>query len=155
MTARFEVGFPANGRTINAYELEKILFDFLPPVVVQCFYFRSWKKEILQENYELSVDQNFIRQELPRRKLVAFLAEGSILPRMSGVSSRPLKDAVPLTVPETLRVEMELPCKGKIAGMGIPEGVTLIIGGGYHGKSTLFAGSGAGGVQSHCRGRLI
>ena len=151
VTARFEVGFPANGRTINAYELEKILFDFLPPVVVQCFYFRSWKKEILQENYELSVDQNFIRQELPRRKLVAFLAEGSILPRMSGVSSRPLKDAVPLTVPETLRVEMELPCKGKIAGMGIPEGVTLIIGGGYHGKSTLLQAL-EQGVYNHIAG---
>lgn len=84
VTARFEVGFPANGRTINANELEKILFDFLPPAVMQSFYFRSWKKEILQETYELSVDQEYIRRELPRRKLTAFLAEGSILPRMSG-----------------------------------------------------------------------
>lgn len=151
VTARFEVGFPANGRTINAYELEKILFDLLPPVVVQSFYFRSWKKEILQETYELSVDQEYIRQELPKRKLVAFLAEGSILPRMSGVSSRPLKGAIPLEVPETLKVEMELPCKGKIAGMGIPEGVTLIIGGGYHGKSTLLQAL-EQGVYNHIAG---
>ena len=151
VTARFEVGFPANGRTINANELEKILFDFLPPAVMQSFYFRSWKKEILQETYELSVDQEYIRRELPRRKLTAFLAEGSILPRMSGVSSRPLKDAIPLEVPETLRVEMDLPCRGKITGMGIPEGVTLIIGGGYHGKSTLLQAL-EQGVYNHIAG---
>ena len=73
---RFEVGFPANGRTINAPELEKILFDFLPPLVVQSFYYRNWKKETLQDVYELSVDQHFVREELPKRNLVAFCANG-------------------------------------------------------------------------------
>ncbi|MCD8364348.1 MAG: ABC-ATPase domain-containing protein [Clostridiales bacterium] len=151
LTARFEVGFPANGRTINARELEKVLFDFLPPVVMQSLFYRNWKKEILQKNYELSVDQHFIREELPKRKLVAFLGEGSILPRMSGVSSKPLRGAVPLSVPESLRVELELPCHGKMTGMGIPEGVTLIIGGGYHGKSTLLQAL-EQGVYNHIAG---
>ncbi|MCD8301088.1 MAG: ABC-ATPase domain-containing protein [Clostridiales bacterium] len=137
VTARFEVGFPANGRTINARELEKVLFEFLPAAVVKCLYYRNWDKKVLERNYELAVDQHYIRRELPKRKLVAFLAEGSVLPRMSGVSSRPMQGAVPLSVPDSLRVEMNLPCHGKISGMGIPEGVTLIIGGGYHGKSTL------------------
>jgi predicted ABC-class ATPase len=137
LTARFEVGFPANGRTINALELEKILFDFLPVAVVQSFYYKNWKKEILQKVYELSVDQQFIREELKRQQLVAFCADGSILPRMSGVSSRPLKDAIPFCSPESLQVTMQLPYRGEITGMGIKRGVTLIIGGGYHGKSTL------------------
>lgn len=151
LTARFEVGFPANGRTVNSNELAKILFDLLPPVVVQSLYYRSWRREILQKNYELSMDQHFIREELPKRKLVAFLAEGSVLPRMSGVSDRPLADAVPLSVPETLRVEMDLPYHGKTAGLGIPEGVTLIIGGGYHGKSTLLQAL-EQGVYNHIAG---
>ncbi|MCC8151924.1 MAG: ABC-ATPase domain-containing protein, partial [Lachnospiraceae bacterium] len=151
LTARLEVGFPANGRTINARELEKVLFDFLPPVVMQSLYYRNWKKEVLQKNYELSVDQHFIREELPKRKLVAFLGEGSILPRMSGVSSKPLRGAVPLSVPESLRVELELPCHGRMTGMGIPEGVTLIIGGGYHGKSTLLQAL-EQGVYNHIAG---
>ncbi|MCD8109948.1 MAG: ABC-ATPase domain-containing protein [Clostridiales bacterium] len=151
LTARFEAGFPANGRTINAYELEKMLFDFLPPAVIQSLYYKNWKKEILQKNYELSVDQHFIREELPKRKLVAFLGEGSILPRMSGVSSKPLRDAVPLSVPESLKVELDLPFHGKMSGMGIPQGVTLIIGGGYHGKSTLLQAL-EQGVYNHIAG---
>ncbi len=151
LTARFEVGFPANGRTINAPELEKILFDFLPPLVVQSFYYRNWKKEILQSVYELSVDQHFIREELPKRNLAAFCANGSILPRVSGVSSQPLKDAIPFVSPESLQVELELPFSGKITGMGIPEGVTLIIGGGYHGKSTLLQAL-EQGVYNHKKG---
>ncbi len=151
LIARFEVGFPANGRTINSYELEKILFDFLPPAVMQSLFYRSWKREVLRENYELSVDQHFIREELPKRGLVAFLGEGSILPRMSGVSSRPLRDAVPLEVPESLKVEMDLPYYGRMCGLGIPEGVTLIIGGGYHGKSTLLQAL-EQGVYNHIAG---
>ncbi len=151
VTARFEVGFPANGRTINARELEKVLFDFLPPAVTNSLYYRSWKSETLKKIYELSVDQNYIRNELPKRHLVAFLAEGSILPRVSGVSSKPMADAVPLSVPDSLKVDIDLPCRGKISGMGIPEGVTLIIGGGYHGKSTLLQAL-EQGVYNHIAG---
>ncbi len=151
VTARFEVGFPANGRTINAYELEKVLFDFLPPAVEKSLFYQNWDKGALKKTYELAVDQHYIRQELPKRHLVAFLAEGSILPRMSGVSSKPMADAVPLAVPDSLRVEMDLPCHGKMSGMGIPEGVTLIIGGGYHGKSTLLQAL-EQGVYNHIAG---
>ncbi len=151
VTAWFEVGFPANGRTINARELEKILFEFLPPAVVKCLYYRNWDKKILEHSYELAVDQDYIRRELPNRKLTAFLAEGSILPRMSGISGKPLQGAVPLSVPDSLRVEMDLPCHGKMSGMGIPEGVTLIIGGGYHGKSTLLQAL-ERGVYNHLSG---
>ncbi len=151
VTARFEVGFPANGRTINAYELSKVLFDFLPPAVEKSLYYARCDKEALKKTYELSVDQQYIREELPKRHLVAFLAEGSILPRMSGVSSKPMKDAVPLAVPDSLRVEMDLPFRGSMIGMGIPEGVTLIIGGGYHGKSTLLSAL-EQGVYNHIAG---
>ncbi len=151
VVARFEVGFPANGRTINARELEKVLFEFLPPAVVKSLYFQKWDREVLRKTYELACDQHFIREELPKRNLVAFLAQGSILPRMSGVSSKPLKDAVPLSVPESLKVEMDLPFHGKTVGLGIPRGVTLIIGGGYHGKSTLLDAL-EQGVYNHVAG---
>ena len=86
---------------------------------------------------ELALDQEYIRQELLRRKLTAFVADGSILPRESGISSRPMKNAIPFSAPESLRISMELPHKGTLTGMGIPQGITLIVGGGYHGKSTL------------------
>ena len=137
ITARFFVGFPANGRTINATELEKILFDFLPVCIQKSFFYSSLNAKELQNYIELAEDQEFIRQTLPAKNLCAFIADGSILPRESGISSRPMKASVPFTSPDSLRISMELPHKGKITGMGIPKGITLIVGGGYHGKSTL------------------
>ena len=137
ITARFFVGFPANGRMINATELEKILFDFLPVCIQKSFFYSSFDAKELQNYIELAEDQEFIRQTLPAKNLCAFIADGSILPRESGISSRPMKASVPFTSPDSLRISINLPHKGKITGMGIPKGITLIVGGGYHGKSTL------------------
>ena len=137
ITARFFIGFPANGRTINATELEKILFDFLPVCVQKAFLYGNIDHRELEQTIFLAEDQTYIRSQLAERNLVAFVADGSILPRESGISSRPMKGSIPFVSPESLRVTMDLPHKGKISGMGIPEGITLIVGGGYHGKSTL------------------
>ena len=137
ITARFFIGFPANGRTINSPELEKILFDFLPICVHKAFFYRNLDPEALRKAICLAEDQAFIRQELKKRSLAAFVSDGAILPRESGISSRPMKNSVPFVSPESLRVSMKLPHRGTITGMGIPCGITLIVGGGYHGKSTL------------------
>lgn len=137
ITIRFFVGFPANGRSINAKELEKILFEFLPVCVEKTCYYRNLNALEVKQTIELCEDQAAIRKEMKQRKLVAFVADGAILPRESGISSRPMKNAKPFTSPESLRITLQLPHKGSITGMGIPEGITLIVGGGYHGKSTL------------------
>lgn len=134
---RMEIGFPANGRTINARELIKILFEFLPGCVKKSLYYRAFDEKTVQKNKELSVDQQFIRKELKRLNLAAFVANGSILPRESGISDRPMKNAVPFTSPVSMEVTLELPYHGSLTGMGIKRGITLIVGGGYHGKSTL------------------
>ena len=137
ITARFFIGFPANGRTINAFELEKILFEFLPVCVRKAFFYSSQNARDLKFFMELAWDQEFIRQELKKRDLCAFVADGSILPRESGISSHPMKDSIPFTSPESLKIPLNLPYHGTITGMGIAQGITLIVGGGYHGKSTL------------------
>lgn len=137
INARFFIGFPANGRTINAFELEKILFEFLPVCVRKAFLYSSQNARDLKSFMELAWDQEFIRQELKKRELCAFVADGSILPRESGISSRPMKDSIPFTSPESLKISLNLPHNGTITGMGIAQGITLIVGGGYHGKSTL------------------
>ena len=134
---RFTVGFPANGRTINSPELEKILFEFLPLCVQKSLYYKNLSSKAVEETIFLAEDQEYIRRELPKRNLVAFVADHSILPRQSGVSQKPMKGSVPFISPSSLRVELDLPHKGRIQGMGIPKGITLIAGGGYHGKSTL------------------
>lgn len=137
ITARFFIGFPANGRTINATELEKILFDFLPVCIEKAFFYKNTDHRNLEQAIFLAEDQDSIRSQLKKKNLVAFVADHSVLPRESGISSRPLKDSVPFMSPQSLRVSMELPHEGTIYGMGIPAGITLIVGGGYHGKSTL------------------
>ncbi len=134
---RMEIGFPANGRTINAGELIKILFTLLPDTVTNELMFRNIHKGNIRKAAELSENQDYIRRELKKRDLVAFIANGAILPRESGVSQKPMKNAVPFQSPESMKVVLELPNGEKLSGMGIKRGVTLIVGGGYHGKSTL------------------
>lgn len=148
---RFEVGFPANGRTINALELKKIFFEYLPSIVKKTLYYKNCKKEDLKAVIELAEDQHFIREELKRRDLVAFIANDSILPRESGISQRPMRKCVKFQSPETMEVEMDLPNHGIIQGMGIPKGITLIVGGGYHGKSTLLKAI-EQGIYNHIAG---
>lgn len=151
IVVRFEVGFPANGRSIKADELMKIIFTFLPQCIDTVLYYKNRPINEVQKVIELAEDQYFIRQELKRLGLVAFVANQAILPRQSGVSSKPLKDSIPFVSPPSMQVEMQLPNYGKITGMGVPKGITLIVGGGYHGKSTLLKALEAG-VYNHIAG---
>lgn len=137
LTVRFSIGFPANGRTINAKELDKILFDYLPVCVERALYYKNLDAKSVRAAIDLAEDQQAIREHLQEMGLVAFVANGSVLPRESGISSRPMKGAKKFVSPESLEVTMELPHKGVICGMGIRKGITLIVGGGYHGKSTI------------------
>ncbi|MCI9282382.1 MAG: ABC-ATPase domain-containing protein [Lachnospiraceae bacterium] len=149
--ARFHIGFPAFGRTINAGELDKILFDFLPRCVESCFFYRRLDAKKVESTVFLAEDQAAIREILKEENLVAFVANGSILPRKSGVSDLPLKDSIPFTSPAAMERTFSLPHKGEIKGMAIPQGITLIVGGGYHGKSTLLEALQMG-VYNHISG---
>ena len=148
---RFEVGFPANGRTVNAGELGKILFDFLPKCAEQALFYQNLDRERLRAAVDLAEDQHCIREQLPGLGLCAFVANGSVLPRASGVSSKPMGDGVKFVSPKELEVTLDLPRGRRITGMGIRRGVTLIVGGGYHGKSTLL-GALELGVYDHIAG---
>ena len=148
---RFHIGFPAFGRTINAGELEKILFDFLPRCVESCFFFRRLDVKKVESTVFLAEDQAAVREMLIQEGLVAFVANGSVLPRKSGVSDLPLKDSIPFTSPSSMERTFVLPHKGEITGMAIPKGITLIVGGGYHGKSTLLEALQMG-VYNHIAG---
>jgi len=148
---RLEIGFPASGRTIQARELEKIFFDFLPECVKKSLLYSSLEPEKWEEVSRLSEDQQYIREELKKRGLSAFVANGAILPRESGVSKRPMKGAVRFQSPKSMEVTIMLPYHGEIRGMGIAKGITLIVGGGYHGKSTLLEALELG-VYNHIAG---
>ena len=151
VVVRFEAGFPANGRSINAKELEKMLFGILPECVKSSLYYEKINKAALKEAIELCEDQQYIRAELAKQGLCAFIADGSVLPRQNGVSEKPLKDAVVFKAPESMRVTLTLPNRGKVTGMGIRKGIILFVGGGYHGKSTVLQAL-QNGVYNHIKG---
>ncbi len=149
--ARIEVGFPAFGRTIAAGELETLLFDVLPEVAERTFRAKPQLLEELKKAAYLADDQRFIRQGLPRLGLAAFVADGAILPRESGISQKKMEGAVPFESPESLAVTLQLPHGGMLRGMGIRCGITVIAGGGFHGKSTLLKAL-ERGVYNHIAG---
>ena len=149
--ARFYVGFPARGRSVLARELEKIIFNIIPNIVENTFIYKNINKLNLINRVKLIEDQFYIRKNLKEKGLVAFVANESILPRESGVSARPLRNGKKFISPQALEVEFDTPNRGKIKGMGIPKGITLIIGGGYHGKSTLLKALELG-IYNHIEG---
>ena len=151
LLVRFSVGFPANGRTINASQLERILFEFLPACVTATLFYRRLPAAKVQSVIHLAEDQQFIRSQLEPLGLCAFVANGSVLPRQSGVSDRPMKDGIPFVSPKSMEVTLDLPHHGPLSGMGIRKGITLIVGGGYHGKSTLLEALELG-VYNHIAG---
>ena len=137
--ARFTVGLPARGRTVLGKQAEEIFFQEIPLIVSRSLLYENTDKDRLGKQVDVSEDADFIRSSLVEKGRVCFIADHSILPRKSGIDDKPMirSRAVPIISPESLRVTFDTPNRGTITGMAISEGVTLIVGGGYHGKSTL------------------
>lgn len=151
VTLRFKAGLPAHGRTVDGRAAAKMLLDFVPECVERTLFVDDGLLDQAWAAVELADDQRAAREQMEASDLVAFVANGSILPRESGVSQRPLKSALAFEAPAEQRVVLDLPHRGKVAGMGIKRGVTLIVGGGYHGKSTLLRAL-QDGVYNHVAG---
>ncbi|PSO48185.1 MAG: ATPase [Cyanobacteria bacterium SW_9_44_58] len=137
--ARFVVGLPAKGRRILGRQAAELLCEDIPEIVDQALIYQSLSPKAIRQHVETVEDADWLRDQLPERNLVAFVPNGAILPRRSGVDDRPLDDpnVVSFQSPPELQVSFDCPNRGTVEGMGIPEGITLIVGGGYHGKSTL------------------
>jgi len=136
---RFVAGLPARGRKILGYQAMEMLLDDLPAAGRAALYYTEHDPDVVRRHVETKEDSVLLRRELDALEAVAFVADDAILPRRSGISDLPLvrSGAVPFASPDSLRRTVDLPGAGRISGMIIPRGVTLIVGGGYHGKSTL------------------
>ena len=133
----FEAGLPAHGRTIDGRAAARLLLDLVPECVERALMLDDAGRQAARDAADLADDQRAVRTALREQGLVAFVADGAVLPRASGVSAKPLVGARPFASPESMRVTLDLPHRGRVSGMGIRRGITLIVGGGYHGKSTL------------------
>ncbi|WP_221620275.1 ABC-ATPase domain-containing protein [Arachnia propionica] len=150
--ARIDVGLPAFGRRIDGRGAGRLLIDVLPRIAEQSLVHANLGQQALRDHVVLHRDQDHLQGLLAERGLVAFVGDGAILPRRSGDSDLPLAHrAVPFVSPDSLRVSFDLPSGRRVTGMGIPEGVSVIVGGGYHGKSTLLRAL-ERGVHPHIAG---
>jgi predicted ABC-class ATPase len=150
--ASFFVGLPSFGRRIAGKEAEEMFFTELPRLVRDALIYGNLRPDEIALHGELAEDAEALRAQLRDNKLVAFVADDAVLPRESGVSDRPLvEQAIPFKTPESLEVHIDVPNHGRLHGLGLREGITLIVGGGCHGKSTLLNAI-ARGVYNHIPG---
>ena len=136
LRACLQVRLPGEGRKIQAEVAAEILTMVLPDLVSAGLYYNKSDESALQDYYRVLAERKAILAELETRGLCAFVPDGAVLPRASGLSEMPLEGAVPFTAPEQMAVTLNV-CGREIRGMGIPKGITVITGGAFHGKSTL------------------
>ncbi|MDN2668028.1 ABC-ATPase domain-containing protein [Vibrio sp. 14N.309.X.WAT.E.F5] len=134
---RFRINLPADGRSILAKKAINIITFYLPKFIRRATLERELNIEAMIKHCEAIEDQDALRAQLEENNLAAFVANGSVLPRIAGNCDLPMKGAVPFLAPESLSVTLNTPNQGDVTGLGIPKGITLIVGGGFHGKSTL------------------
>lgn len=154
LESRFQLGLPASGRSIEGKWCAQLLLEMVPLLVSRAFLRSSLDSAAAQRHVWSVEAQSSLRSMLDANGLVAFVRNGSVLPRRSGQSDLPLQQAAstpssssaaaaaaaalcPFVSPPSLQVAFDLPHVGRVEGMGIRKGVTLIVGGGFHGKSTL------------------
>ena len=133
---RFRAGLPAGGRRCFGHSAAELLTEHLPRAV-DAVRWKNVDRERAWTWIRTTEDHGHLQDRLAERGLVAFLRDGSVLPRETGVSARPLPDAVPLEAPDALRVRLSTRHHGDVEGLGIPRGVTVVTGGGFHGKTTV------------------
>ena len=136
LRACLQVKLPGEGRKIQAELAAEILTMVLPDLVSAGLYYDRSDEGALQEHYRVLAERKEILSQLDAQGLCAFVPDGAVLPRASGLSEMPLESAVPFTAPEQMAVTLNV-CGREIRGMGIPKGISVITGGAFHGKSTL------------------
>lgn len=135
---RLVMGLPADNRHVAGIDAHEMFFNELPVIIECALFYKNLDAQELMTHVQSTEDQEVLRTHLKSLNLVAFVANGALLPRQSGICDHPMTGKIiPFESPSSLEIEMTLPNAGLIRGMGIPEGVTLIVGGGFHGKSTL------------------
>ena len=139
LEVRARLALPAQGRSIQGHEASRIVGRDLVRELEEAMDLTGERGDRLVRHVATLEDHRALTATVARNGWVAFLADGSVLPRRSGVSDDPLDGGVPLQAPESMAATVELPHAGTVRGTVVEAGVNVIVGGGYHGKSTLLS----------------
>jgi len=150
LVIKFYGGLPANGRRIASEKAVLMIFNEIPKISKELEVFNV-ELEKLQQHIKTNLKSDSIRRAIKKENLIAFIENNSSLARVSSVNDRVLKDGILFKSPESLKVTLYLDNGDIVTGMGIPRGITVITGGGFHGKSTLLT-SIEKGVYNHILG---
>lgn len=135
---RIGVGLPGERRKIMARLALETLGFKIPEIWTKCAYWINLDQSALRDHLRVYQNQILYRKQLEEQNLIAWIANGSVLARSEGLKQTPLEEGVvPFEAPETMSVTLKNLAGEPVIGMGISKGLTLIAGGGYHGKSTL------------------
>lgn len=137
LEVRFQIGLPANNRRIDAAQAKIMLFEELPAVVESALIGLTEHLGFAETHVNCVENQQYLRDQLDSRNLIAFIADGSNLARKTGVDDRPLDDAIKINAPDSISIRLPLKHGAMVKGVAFPKGINLIVGGGFHGKSTL------------------
>ncbi|MEM7251368.1 MAG: ABC-ATPase domain-containing protein [Pseudomonadota bacterium] len=152
---RARVPLPGPRRRIDGHAaailFERVLCQAVNAVLVSA---ERLDVEKARRAIALAREQEHLRGWLRGENLVAFIADGSQLARRSGRDDRPLAavaSATPSHAPSAFARTAPSTLGDARRGLVVKPGVTVIIGGGYHGKSTLLSAL-ARGVYNHREG---
>ncbi|MDK2818888.1 MAG: ABC-ATPase domain-containing protein [Spirochaetota bacterium] len=133
------IGLPAFGRTIAGNEAQELLLEELPNVIQKTLLEAKQENDYLLKFVQITERQHWLREECRNKNIVTFIANDSVLARASAINDKPMshQKARAFLSPKELEQTITLQDGFQITGMAIPKGITLIAGGGFHGKSTL------------------
>ncbi|KAJ3130000.1 hypothetical protein HK100_008324 [Physocladia obscura] len=151
--ARFTLSFPAQGRSILGRQAASLVTDAVIGITDASMKAGSFDLSKVQAFIDGIEDQEHLRAQLAPNGFISFISNGAILPRLSGASDLPMPSvqATPFKSPKSLERSFTAPHAGNVTGMAIPRGVTAIVGGGFHGKTTLLDALQMG-VYNHIQG---
>ena len=139
LEVRARLALPAQGRSIQGHEASRIVGRDLVRELEEAMDLTGERGDRLVRHIATLEDHRALTATAARNGWVSFLADGSVLPRRSGVSDEPLTGGVALEAPDSMAATVELPHAGTVRGTVVEAGVNVIVGGGYHGKSTLLS----------------
>lgn len=148
--ARFTADLPSAGGKVSAAAMEELIYVRIKCVVGESMIYPSYKQSKLYNHIQTAENAEFIRSHLKERGLVAFVADGSVLPRREDELA-PMSDAVPFHCDDSLKVTFDVPNGDPITGWGVKRHMNVVLGAPRSGRSTL-ADAIAAGPYNHIPG---
>jgi predicted ABC-class ATPase len=154
--ARIRIALPykvyvSGERLVDGEMARKVFFEDLPEIVSSSIFCCNLDLGAAEEFVNGMEDADRVRQTLATLGLVGFVGEGSLLAREQGSDEPDLSHIAPFEVADDARTEIDVPNAGKIAGLGIPAGLTVVLGDAANGRKDFMSAL-AAGVFNHIPG---